>query len=374
MLCIMLAVVFDVLDGKLVQMVGARSQFGGQYSALSDIFAFGIAPAILIYNSLLASAGVLGLFAVFCYIIAAGIRHARQVTTPESSRFVRGLPSNLAALLIVAVVATSVRSAWAGLLAETAGVAASLFCALGMSSDVRQRNYLPDFNLQEAGRALALVLAGTLVSSVLPPQPVMFVTAIVWAAIVSKLKENKELVATATLIAVGLAALLALSDKVLPRGDGTSQRLFIGVMAVWFPFTRAATFASFLKVKKAQKLLITHWVREVTGLDFHHFHLGAGIILLAILTGPCTTSRSSRYIIVVLLAVGLSYVLDQAVPVLVKTFGKEKACVRRRCLACDRMHCPWRWGSRGLCYFAREATIAAAALHAAVLWYVSQRV
>merc|ERR1712232_813158 len=107
MICIVLAVVFDVLDGKLVQMVGARSQFGAQYSALSDTFAFGIAPAILMYNALLASAGMPGLFAVFCYITAAGIRHTRQVATPESSRFVRGLPSNLAALLIVAVVATS---------------------------------------------------------------------------------------------------------------------------------------------------------------------------------------------------------------------------------------------------------------------------
>merc|ERR1712113_1120659 len=147
-----------------------------------------------------------------------------------------------------------------------------------------------------------------------------------------------------------------------------------GVMLVWFPFTRVATFASFLKVKTAQKLLVTHWVREVTGLDFHHFHLGAGIILLAILTGPCTSSGSSRYLTVALLAVGLSYVLDQAVPVLVKTFGKDKGCSQRRCLACDRANCPWRWGSRGLCYFAREATVAAAALHVAVLWYVSQRI
>lgn len=374
MICIVLSVFFDLLDGKLVQMFGARSQFGAQYSALSDTFAFGIAPAILMYNSLLVSAGVLGLFATFCYIIAAGIRHTRQVTTPESSRFVRGLPSNLAALLVVAVVATSTRSACTIPFSEAAGVVASLLCAFGMASEMKQRNYLPDFNLQEAGRALALVSIGTLVASVLPPQPVMCATAVLWAAIVFKLKEKKELVAIVTLIAVGFAALLALSDGVLPRDDAMGRRLFIGVMVVWFPFTRVATFASFLKVKKAQKLLVTHWVRHVTGVDFHHFHLGAGIILLAIVVGPCTTPGSSRYLAVALLAIGLSYVLDQAAPVLVKTFGKDKDCSQRRCLACDRANCPWRWGSRGLCYFAREATVAAAALHAAVIWYVSQRV
>ena len=102
-------------------------------------------------------------------------------------------------------------------------------------------------------------------------------------------------------------------------------------------------------MKKAQKVLLTHWVRVATGLDFHHFHLGA-LVLLAAAPLPIGRPRG------VLTGVGLSYVLDQAVPVLVKTFGLERPDVHswekmqsRRCEACGRPKCPWRWGSRGLC-------------------------
>jgi hypothetical protein len=171
-----------------------------------------------------------------------------------------------------------------------------------------------------------------------------------------------------TLVFAGLAAGLALVGP----ADGAEAQAFQVAMMVWFPFTRAATFAAFLQVKKAQTVLLTHWVRVATGLDFHHFHLGALLLLLTAVL-PCGPARG------VLTGVGLSYVLDQAVPVLVKTFGRERAetlsarqTTSRRCEACGRRPCPWRWGQRGLCYFAREATVAAAALHAIALWYVAR--
>jgi len=266
-------------------------------------------------------------------------------------------------------------SQWAyynGWLAGAIGMFTSLACAVGMASEIKHRNHLPDFDLRRAAQAATLLTVGMCLASIFPPQPVLLAMSLIWAAVVFQLRGNKDFVAVCTLLAAGFAALLSLSDKVLPCEDLARTRVFCATMLVWLPFTRIATFASFLKVKKAQKLLITHWVRQTTGLDFHHFHLGALLLLIAI-SGAPFASGPTRLVPCSIMGIGLSYVLDQAAPVLVKTFGKNKHVAHQRCLACDRASCPWRWGSRGLCYFARESTVAAVTLHAIVIFYIIHR-
>jgi len=371
--CMLLACVFDLLDAKLVNLLGVRSQYGTQYDSLSDIFGFAVAPAMLMHSSLLADWGLPGLLTTFCYMACAGLRHARQVTLPESSHYVRGLPSNVAAVVMLTV--ELMISQWAyydGWLAGAIGMFTSLACAVGMASEIKHRNHLPDFDLRQAAQAAALLAVGMCLASIFPPQPVLLAMSVVWMAVVLQLRGNKDFVAVCTLLAAAFAALLCLSDKVLPREDLAKTHVVCATMLVWLPFTRIATFASFLKVKKAQKLLITHWVRQATGLDFHHFHLGALLLLIAI-SGAPFASGSASLVLCGVMGIGLSYILDQAAPVLVKTFGKNKHIAHQRCLACDRASCPWRWGSRGLCYFARESTVAAATLHAMVIFYIIHR-
>ena len=49
-LCHFLAALFDGLDGRVARAIGAQSAFGEQYDSLSDLLAFGVAPAMLMYS------------------------------------------------------------------------------------------------------------------------------------------------------------------------------------------------------------------------------------------------------------------------------------------------------------------------------------
>lgn len=47
---IILAGVFDFMDGKVARLLGVSSQFGAELDSLSDFVSFGVAPGFLMYN------------------------------------------------------------------------------------------------------------------------------------------------------------------------------------------------------------------------------------------------------------------------------------------------------------------------------------
>jgi len=103
---ILIAVVLDGLDGRIARMTHTASKFGGEYDSLCDLVAFGVAPAILIYNWSLLSYGKLGWLAAFLFVVCGALRLARfnvQINIIESKIF-NGLPIPGAA----AVVATGI--------------------------------------------------------------------------------------------------------------------------------------------------------------------------------------------------------------------------------------------------------------------------
>jgi len=57
-LLLFLAVVFDVLDGKIAGLLHQKNLFGKQIDSMSDLVSFGVAPALLYYS--MSSPGVLG--------------------------------------------------------------------------------------------------------------------------------------------------------------------------------------------------------------------------------------------------------------------------------------------------------------------------
>ena len=65
---IFLAALLDGLDGRVARAIGAQSAFGEQYDSLSDLLAFGVAPAILCI------AGVYMTLAVLVWHVALSIR------------------------------------------------------------------------------------------------------------------------------------------------------------------------------------------------------------------------------------------------------------------------------------------------------------
>lgn len=99
---ILLAGVFDVLDGKVARLSGATSKFGVQYDSLADLVSFGIAPAVLAFNWALRPYGKFGWLAAFLFVVCGALRLARfnvQSTSGEVKYF-KGLPIPAAASLI----------------------------------------------------------------------------------------------------------------------------------------------------------------------------------------------------------------------------------------------------------------------------------
>src|SRR5437868_3195999 len=51
---ILLACIFDLLDGRVARMGGVESPFGREFDSLADVISFGVAPAFLVQRVVLA--------------------------------------------------------------------------------------------------------------------------------------------------------------------------------------------------------------------------------------------------------------------------------------------------------------------------------
>lgn len=103
---IFIAALLDGLDGRVARAIGAQSPFGEQFDSLSDLLAFGVAPAILMYSWSLHDLGRIGLAACFVYTACAAFRLARfnvQIGVVDKRYFI-GVASPLAAVMIISLV------------------------------------------------------------------------------------------------------------------------------------------------------------------------------------------------------------------------------------------------------------------------------
>jgi CDP-diacylglycerol---serine O-phosphatidyltransferase len=94
------AVVLDMLDGRIARMTGSTSEFGKEFDSLADIVSFGVAPAVLGYSWGLSAFGRVGWAVGFVFVSAAAIRLARfniQTATNPDNRYFVGMPSPAAA-------------------------------------------------------------------------------------------------------------------------------------------------------------------------------------------------------------------------------------------------------------------------------------
>ncbi len=85
---IVLAAIFDTLDGRLARLMKANSSFGAQLDSLADLVSFGIAPSLLIYMWSLSHAGGGGWVICLMFCACAAIRLARfnvESTEPEDA-------------------------------------------------------------------------------------------------------------------------------------------------------------------------------------------------------------------------------------------------------------------------------------------------
>jgi CDP-diacylglycerol--serine O-phosphatidyltransferase len=100
-----IALVLDMLDGRIARLTGTASEFGLQFDSLADVVSFGVAPAILTFAWGLAPLGRLGWAAGFVYVTSASMRLARfNIQHVSDKRYFVGMPSPAAAAVLAATV------------------------------------------------------------------------------------------------------------------------------------------------------------------------------------------------------------------------------------------------------------------------------
>jgi len=104
MIAILVAAVLDALDGTIARLLKAASDFGAELDSLSDVVAFGVAPALIIYFWSLSDIGGFGWAAALFFAVCCALRLARFNSTMETRpsyayNFFTGVPAPGGALL-----------------------------------------------------------------------------------------------------------------------------------------------------------------------------------------------------------------------------------------------------------------------------------
>ena len=102
---IVVAVIFDMLDGRIARMTGTTSDFGAQLDSLADIVSFGVAPAVIAYQWGLATLNR-SFLAAFFFVMCAAIRLARFNVQRKvvDGRYFVGLPTPAAAGFVISII------------------------------------------------------------------------------------------------------------------------------------------------------------------------------------------------------------------------------------------------------------------------------
>lgn len=99
---VVIAAVFDGLDGRIARATGTTSRFGMEFDSLSDVVAFGVAPSILLFTSMGEHYGKFGALVSALFVVFGAIRLARfNVTTVSEPNVFIGLPIPTAAIFTV---------------------------------------------------------------------------------------------------------------------------------------------------------------------------------------------------------------------------------------------------------------------------------
>ena len=102
---VVLAGIFDVLDGRIARLTGTTSELGAELDSLADLVSFGVAPAIIAYEWGLVPHGQ-PFLAPFVLVMCAALRLARFNVLRQTAdgRTFTGLPSPAAAGMVVSLV------------------------------------------------------------------------------------------------------------------------------------------------------------------------------------------------------------------------------------------------------------------------------
>jgi CDP-diacylglycerol--serine O-phosphatidyltransferase len=173
-IAIFIAMIADGLDGRVARLTNTQTAFGAEYDSLSDLAAFGLAPALVMYSWSLFHLGKIGWLVAFLYAAATALRLARFNTQVSDKMYFQGLPCPSAAGILASIV-------WMGANYEVDGFAVSIpiavltiFVAGLMVSSIRYSSFK---NIDFKGRVpfFTVVLAVFLITAIaLEPAEMLF--------------------------------------------------------------------------------------------------------------------------------------------------------------------------------------------------------
>lgn len=183
-IAILVASIFDALDGRVARMTHSTSQFGAELDSLCDMVSFGVSPAVLAYLWALHPYGRYGWLAAFLYVAMTSLRLARfnsQDSKEESKNFV-GLPCPAAAAMISAAV---LFSHFLGITGEVKHISLLLLVYVLSYLMVSTHTYysfkeLPPFKIKRFQVLVAFLLLFILVAA--EPQIMLFTLFLIYLA------------------------------------------------------------------------------------------------------------------------------------------------------------------------------------------------
>ena len=178
---IMVAMLWDTLDGRVARLTNTQSAFGAEYDSLSDLVSFGVAPALLVYEWSLSDLGRFGWLAAFIYLACAALRLARFNTQVGATdkRYFQGLPSPASAGVIASMI-------WLKFwnfeyfdigvvsLSYYIGVTITILCGLLMVSNVRYFSFKEFDSTDKASFRFLLLTVLSLIVLLYKPNIVLF--------------------------------------------------------------------------------------------------------------------------------------------------------------------------------------------------------
>jgi CDP-diacylglycerol--serine O-phosphatidyltransferase len=164
-IAIYIAMVMDLLDGRVARMMKATSQFGVEFDSLADVVSFCVAPGFLIYSFALSQLGRPAWFGAFLFVICGALRLARfnVQTGTVDKRFFVGLSTPAAAGAVVSTVMLLARvelERW-----ELIVIAAGTYCvALLMVSTFKYWSFKDiAFARRHPAQALLVIVLGVMI-------------------------------------------------------------------------------------------------------------------------------------------------------------------------------------------------------------------
>ncbi len=144
-MAIFISLVLDGLDGRVARLTDTATAFGAQYDSLSDVVAFGLAPALLVYSfcqRALETFGPVwakaGWLLVFFYAATTALRLARFNARAGTvgKRYFQGLPCPSAAALIAGLVWFSVSQGYSARVYAIPALVVTVLAGLLMVSNL----------------------------------------------------------------------------------------------------------------------------------------------------------------------------------------------------------------------------------------------